>query len=80
MSEGPGRWGRFNLDSPLRVRLSPKGREILGRHATQLGWPTATPDQEGWVELKVLEIMVIFGGHHMLADSRPMSEFVVRLG
>jgi hypothetical protein len=76
VTEGPGRWSRFRPDSQLRVRLTATGRQILSRHSTQLGWPAVTPDQEGWIELKVHEIMRIFGGPH---SGDPFVELVVKL-
>lgn len=58
-------WHPFNLNDCVRVRLTPKGREIYMRDFKLLGGRAGPlkEDADGWRELQCWQLMQIFGPH-----------------
>jgi hypothetical protein len=61
----------YNINSYMRVKLTSKGREVLGAEYAGKEW-APKPDADGWYRLQGWEVMQLFGPHIQSWSTSPM--------
>jgi len=71
----PQVWLPFNLNDYVRVKLTPRGREIYMEDFEKYGIEKGPPpeDADGWCEMQCWCLMQIFGAHICMGIDPPFN-------